>query len=1161
MSENPLYPHWNPEPAATFFQEYEAAAACTDIKDSYESMGRTFRRFVHEYTAGADIHFSGTFAKTDHLLKAVDAPAYLRVAVQAARLRLRKRETTSLQELLRHRNRDIAAFLRFVAKVADVPLPEELAERFPLPKEGRGEVKPVADCLRVVVEHCGDDCFYATAPTADTVCVLFSPDVQNPSDTSRDYLRKMLRSGVQLNLVRPKRTGDGRLTAELIVYEPDYLVDVSAVANCCETYGYTPLASLIHRLAPRRETGSTLLGNLAGCLLDEEIRSGDQKADYTAVVKEFFRHHALPLLAVPLDSTFHQAGREQLDHIHEALHRELSRMVPGFDLGCAMVEPSFFSETLGLQGRMDFLQLDGRVVMEQKSGKCGFPQPFPDIPVAAEKHYVQILLYVTLLRHVYKDRPDTLKNLQAFLLYSRYRQSLLGVAYAPSLVFEAMKLRNRMVALEYHLAENGYEFLEHLTPDAFNERGVHGRLWTDYQVPDIEAVLLPLRRADAIERAYYYRFLTFLSREHLLSKIGHHGKEGSGFAHTWLASLNDKLAAGNIYDRLRLLSPDRETEGAVRFVRLAFSERPDNDMSNFRKGDIVILYPYEEGEEPDVRRTMVFRATIETLYEAEILLRLRADQADSRVFLAFSGKCWAIEHDFMESSYGALYRGVQAFLTAPVARKDLLLFRRPPRVDPMIVPLGQYGKFDILARRSLQAREIFLIVGPPGTGKTSYGLMTVLKEELLQPMASVLLMAYTNRAVDEICSKLEEDGLPYFRMGSASSCPDCFRARLFSERASQCPDLKTLRQEVEKCRIFVGTTTACNSSQSLFSVKHFSLAIVDEASQILEPYLLGPLCALCDEDAERPAIDRFVLIGDHKQLPAVVRQSPEESAVHHPLLKEIGLTDCRVSLFERFLNRYGTDSSVCYTLTAHGRMHPDIALFPNLEYYGGILHPVPLPHQEHTLVKVPEETDRLTRCMTARRVVFFDVPAEDSPLSREGVGHSGSPAFVPAEVSLSFTDASLSADSSVSEKVNVVEADLIAELVLRIYRLTGSSFSPRTTVGVIVPYRNQIATVRHALERKHFPYSADISIDTVERYQGSQRDYIIYGFTVSRPYQLDFLTDNTFYDHGTLIDRKLNVAMTRAREHLILVGNSTLLAQRENFRRLLAFLSAGGGNP
>ena len=83
----------------------------------------------------------------------------------------------------------------------------------------------------------------------------------------------------------------------------------------------------------------------------------------------------------------------------------------------------------------------------------------------------------------------------------------------------------------------------------------------------------------------------------------------------------------------------------------------------------------------------------------------------------------------------------------------------------------------------------------------------------------------------------------------------------------------------------------------------------------------------------------------------------------------------------------------------------------------------------------------------------------------------------------------------------------------------------------------------------------DIAIDTVERYQGSQRDVIVYGFTAKRPYQLAFLTDTEYYDatDNAVIDRKLNVAMTRARKRLVMVGYAPLLMRDTTFRRLIEY--------
>ena len=93
--------------------------------------------------------------------------------------------------------------------------------------------------------------------------------------------------------------------------------------------------------------------------------------------------------------------------------------------------------------------------------------------------------------------------------------------------------------------------------------------------------------------------------------------------------------------------------------------------------------------------------------------------------------------------------------------------------------------------------------------------------------------------------------------------------------------------------------------------------------------------------------------------------------------------------------------------------------------------------------------------------------------------------------------------------------------------------------------------MRNAIDRHGISELHDITIDTVERYQGSQRDVIIYGFTVQHRYQLEFLTANDFVEDGVIIDPKLNVAMTRAREHLVLVGHAPLLINDEVFARLI----------
>ncbi len=93
--------------------------------------------------------------------------------------------------------------------------------------------------------------------------------------------------------------------------------------------------------------------------------------------------------------------------------------------------------------------------------------------------------------------------------------------------------------------------------------------------------------------------------------------------------------------------------------------------------------------------------------------------------------------------------------------------------------------------------------------------------------------------------------------------------------------------------------------------------------------------------------------------------------------------------------------------------------------------------------------------------------------------------------------------------------------------------------------------IRQEISRLNEPELLQISIDTVERYQGSQRDIIIYSFTIQSRYQLDFLTSNCFVENGKVIDRKLNVALTRARKQLIVTGNEDILRQNDLFKSLI----------
>lgn len=1106
--------------AATLLSDLQQAMTLTDVRATYRELGRILRLVADQQTEFAALHLNSLYAKVDYLAREHHIDAALMHGVHDARVRIRRLLTYSNDELQECRLYDCRSIALFVSVLHQEPIPPALAAQ--LPPDGRRRAvdsSVVADYFRLYLTRWDDQYLYGRCeelPDVEEVKVGYFFRSQSLMG-NWSHLRPLLYPDAQLNVVRP-RLYNGIYYPELLILDPDYLVDITQICACIKEYCISPVQHLLSQLSPSEDTVHTMLGSLAGQLLDEEVHSGSCPKPYNQSYAEFVRANTFKALTTDIQ-TLRQEGAAQQQNIRRALCEGLAQQVGRYDARQVMLEPSFFSEMLGLQGRMDMLQLDYKVLLEQKSGKGAF---VPGLPASApprqkEEHYVQVLLYQAILNYNF-GIPN--REIQTLLLYSKFTNGLIGVSPAPQLLYQAIILRNQLAGQARSCCHDGYRQLATLHPEHLRLRPVNDKFWSDYTEPQLHSVLDPIHQASPLEQAYFFRFLSFITLEHTLSKIGNQSKENSGFAAKWHDSLEEKYVAGNIYDQLQLLQPCPQHEGQVE--RLVFRFAPDraSEMSNFRVGDIVIAYPYPIGTEPDARRTMVFRGNITSITVSELTLELRAPQSHCHVFVRHDAEhyVWAVEHDFLESQSRSQYAGMLAFLQAPRERRDLLLFGREPRVNTHRQLRGHYGNFDELSLRVRQAEDFFLIIGPPGTGKTSYGMLNTLQEQLLEPDTNVLVTSFTNRAVDEICSKLVEQQIPFIRIGNSHSCSPEYKQYLLDEQLGQCSELTQMHRLIGSTRVIVGTTSSLSGHTALFTLKQFELAIIDEASQILEPHLMSLLAA---RHGEASAIRRFVMIGDHKQLPAVVQQRPFESAVNDPMLRAIGLTDCRLSLFERLLHRYHDNPRVVYMLRRQGRMHQDIADFPNQAFYQGRLQVVPLEHQVELLPATIELDNGIDCLLATRRIAFIATP-------------------LPEQI--------------VSDKVNRIEAQMIAATAVRIYLQHQTDFDVNTTLGIIVPYRNQIATVRNAIDAYGYAPLHDITIDTVERYQGSQRDYILYGFTVQRPYQLNFLSNNTFEEEGCMIDRKLNVAMTRARRHLLLFGNPTVLAQNELFARLMQYV-------
>lgn len=1116
-----------------YIAELQEIASLDNLAEGYRRLQALFSRYLMERTEDAHVSLVGAFAKVDYLLKRHHASPMLSRRVNAARVHLRQVQDEQVQgnnldfcltdDLLQ---RDVAAIRRFMELVEGWTSPDsEDVDEWPAFRH-EGEAP---NYLRILVDEVRNDRLVAHTLQGDEALVRWIP-------TENDEWAAHVGPGSQLNLIRPRQV-DGCWVPEYFIYEPDFLIDISSLSRSVTEFADSIEYFLLSRLTQDAPSEAILLGHLSGQLLDAELHAEADSIPYSTHALHFMRRYALDLLVTPLSEDFHKLAQAQQAHIRAAIHEDLPRSVEDFDARKVLVEPSFICEMLGLQGRMDFLQRDMRVLIEQKSGKGAFipHDPEPDTPKIQQPHYVQLLLYMALLRYNFREVYErNHRELFAYLMYSRYRNALQGKGFAPELLQRTLRLRNNIVAAEQRHAFEGFDDIRSWTADLLNRRGIRTTLWTTFQAPKINKLLSPLHEASPLEQTYALRMLRFVAREHWLDKMGNHQKEASGFARVWQCSLQEKLEAGEILigrvvEKCEEKGPNNvlQTIDSVEFQLthdhlLATSpfavegEAVDGGLaSTFRVGDIVFFYAFAEGEVPDARRALVFRASVERITSERISLHLRAEQIDRELFSRQSEMLWAIEHDLIEASSTGLYRGIYSFLSAPQERRDLLLLQRQPATDTNRQLQGNYGAFNELQRRVLQAQDFFLIIGPPGTGKTSFGMLNTLQEELLHEGSRVLVLSYTNRAVDEVCSKLVEEGIPFLRMGSRLSSAEAYHPFLWDAQVEKCQNLQEIQQLLLSSRVIVGTTTALTSRLQIFQLMSFSLAIIDEASQILEPHLLALLSV---RHGEGCGIRKFVMIGDHKQLPAVVQQRPQDSRVEEAELRSIGLHDCAQSLFQRLLTRYRHDPSVTFMLTRQGRMHPLIADFSNQAFYGGLLEAVPLPHQQ---VSLPTSAgSSLDERLASQRVLFL-------------------PSEAPKQ--------------SPSDKVNIVEAKMIASIVASIHRREGEAWDALQSVGIIVPYRHQITAVRQCIEALSLPNTADITIDTVERFQGSQRRTIIYGFTIQRPYQLKFLTSQCFEEDGHIIDRKLNVVMTRAQEHLVIIGNPQLLALNPLFKQLMSF--------
>ncbi|MDO4790241.1 MAG: AAA domain-containing protein [Porphyromonas sp.] len=988
---------------------------------------------------------------------------------------------------------------------------------------------PLSSFYCVVAEEVGEDSVsgwaYSEHEGVREECYLTFLFCHPYQHEAYERLGAQVEKGSVIHLYDIRRTAEG-IVPLIIVLRPDIILDVTSIAECFPSLEFPdPMLFLLSKLKPQSHSWYLLRGAVANRFLDDLLTAPTEHS-FDSSFHAAFCANALGFAYAQLPITFGEEARQQYGNIQRSvdlLRRE------HFD--SIALEAEIHAPLFGMRGRIDMISRDGSRLLELKSGKpdrSGKPQ---------SAHAVQTTLYNLMSERAFTLSPE---KRQSYLLYAT-TGDLFPIPATRINAIRAMGVRNKMVGI--------------LLLGSRNEAGGQ-RVWdileeylrlnsNSFDVPpyvreECAALLCSMGgESDPLLRAYQRAYFGFLLREEMAAYTVQHSNMLPDGTHTAPHSLpgwwheqegeawtNLTLQANNCTDPKHPLLIFSWGSGESRMPEVL----PE-------AGELLRLYPISSRTEAyPCLRCSVVSASAEGL-----TVRLLYAQPDAELLQLQEGNRYHLERIGGQNiGMTHQYRSVLALGRSTPRRRDIILTRAEVSEQKRGL-LSDENDLDRIVRKVVSAKEYFLLVGPPGTGKTSHALRLMV-ERFLSEGKRIVLTAYTNRAVDEICATLEKipQAAGYIKVGRESVTPDAVIPHLLSERTKHCKSRKEILDITENCSVFVGTTFSLLGHSLLWSRKPFDLLIVDEAAQLLETQLLGLLTATLKDNGEVvDAFKKFILIGDHKQLPAVVAQSNEGHTASDPLLKQHHMEQLSRSLFQRLLEHAQRNGymELYDVLTFQGRMHPEVEAYPSFAFYDSLLKPLGLPHQQSALLPFAEagEGDALTSLLKSERVLYLDTPREQ---------HS-------------------------EHKENKAEAEAIKSLVRRLLLMAekaGKSIVPLhsngadskgLSLGIITPYRRQILTIRRTLasllqdtlllskvgEKALNSLLDGLVIDTVERFQGSQRDIILYSVCTNQPFQISFLSASSFRDEaGKEIDRKLNVALTRARHQMILLGNREILS-------------------
>lgn len=614
--------------------------------------------------------------------------------------------------------------------------------------------------------------------------------------------------------------------------------------------------------------------------------------------------------------------------------------------------------------------------------------------------------------------------------------------------------------------------------------------------------------------------ILYLQRQYELLKMEYEYEKEQFRQQTEVMGIGRKIKRGMCWYPLNI---GRSYYNALNQLVVEVERREDKDIEHvFEYGRPVCFFSQDLSGKLSY---LNFVATVNYVDEDRMVVIL----PDADALLALQGReVLGVQLYFDETSYRLMFEALKQVISARNNRlaelRDIFHGSRPLSVfsfQPVRFPWLNRTQEDAV-NKVLHAKDVAIVHGPPGTGKTTTLVEAIY--ETLHRENQVLVCAQSNMAVDWISEKLVDRGVSVLRIGNPSRVNDKMLSFTYERRFESHPDypqlwsirkaVRELYSQLRKASNRESVRTKINSlkdratdleiriNESLFSeARVIACTLAGSANRVLVGQKYGTV--FVDEAAQaleaacwiaiRKA-DRVILAGDHCQLPPTVKcvEAARQGLGHTLMQAVVKNKPDAVSL-----------------LKVQYRMNDAIMRFSSDWFYGGMLQ------------SAPE--------VRYRSILDFDTPIEW--VNTEGM-----------DCNEEFVGDSYG-------RINKAEAELsVVQLKNYITKIGRERFlEERIDVGLISPYKAQVQFLRQLLKKDSFfkPYRSAITVNTVDGFQGQERDVILISLVrANEEGQIGFLNDL----------RRMNVAITRARMKLIILGDASTLTRHPFYRKLYGYI-------